>query len=154
MRIITRHDRPRRGARRGGALLAAELLFIVPIVLMILFGVGEFYMLTATRISLLNASRVGARVAASGSYANKQQVNDEVRRTVHEALGTGRLNRASRVSVTWSQDLPASQTMGQADWVHVKVEVRARAVIPDALGWVGFTLGGKKLIGGTLMKQE
>jgi hypothetical protein len=156
MRIATSYGRPRpgTGARRGGAIMTVELLFVVPIVLIVLFGVGEFHMLTSTRISLLNASRAGARVAVSGTYANKQQVNDEVRRTVREALGTGRLSRSSHVAVTWSQDLPAKETMGQADWVHVRVDVRARSVIPDVLGMIGFTLGSKQLVGATLMKQE
>jgi Flp pilus assembly protein TadG len=144
----------RRGERRRGMMLTAELLFVLPILMLALLGVVEFYMMVNVRMDLLNASRAGARVAASGSYAAKAQTDDEVNKTVHAALGTGRLSKFSSVHVTWAQDVPPQQTAGQADWVQVEVSVPLKSVIPDVLGWAGFALGRKPMAAATLMKQE
>ncbi len=59
MHVLGRHDRRPRpaGRRRTGFLMAGELLFVLPILLMFLLGVIQFYMLVETRIDLLNASR-------------------------------------------------------------------------------------------------
>jgi Flp pilus assembly protein TadG len=134
--------------------MLAELLLLMPVLMMFMLGVIEFYLMVETRIDLLNASRAGARVAASGGFAHKAAVEDEVRATVHRALGSGRLSKFHKVHVTWSQNLPPEKTAGEPDWVQVEVDVRCRCVIPDILGWLGFTLGEKKLVAGTLMKQE
>ncbi len=92
-------------------------------------------------------------MAVSGGHDNEVQVNQEVDNTVHRALGDGRLSQFSRVHVTWSQDLNPPP-VGEPDWVQVEVEVRAGCVIPDVLGWLGFTLGNKEIVAATLMKQE
>lgn len=156
MRIATNLERSGRLGRsqRRGVIVAAELVLVMPILLIFLLAIVEFYLLVGTRVEMLNAARVGARVAASGGYANKAAVNDEVGKSVHRALGHGRLTRASTVHVTWSQDLPAKDTAGEADWVAVEVEVPAQRVIPELLGWAGFAFGKRKLVVATIMKQE
>ena len=153
MRIPATHQRTQRGRRRG-ILMTAELLFVVPVLMMLMLGVIQYHMMIETRIELLNDSRAGARGAVSGGFANKPQVEDEVKALVRRALGDGRLSKAAKVHVTWSQDLPPDKTAGEPDWVQVAVEVRARSVIPDVLGWLGFALGNKKLVAATTMKQE
>ena len=151
MRITTRHDRP---TRRCGVLMLAELVFVMPLLMMFFLGIVEFYMLVATKIDLLNASRAAVRVAASEGYTFKPQADTEAADTARAVLGSGRLSKFGRVTVTWSQDLPPGQTAGAADWVEAEVEVRARCVIPDVLGWLGFSLGDKHLVAATRMKQE
>ncbi len=154
MRITTKHDRPAHRSRRRGMLMFAELLFITPILMMFFLGICEFYMMVAVRIDLLNASRAAVRVAASDGYTFKTQANSDAASTGQAALGSGRLAQYGQVHVTWSQDLPPSQTAGQADWVEAKVDVKARSVIPDVLGWLGFSLGNKSIVAATRMKQE
>ncbi|HKI33907.1 MAG TPA: TadE/TadG family type IV pilus assembly protein [Gemmataceae bacterium] len=156
MRITTTHPQPTRGprARRRGVLILAELLFVLPILMMFFLGILEFHMMVATRVDLLNASRAAARVAASDGYTFKTQADTDAHKTAKAVLGTGRLSRFAHVHITWSQDLPPDQTAGQADWVEAKVEVRARSVIPDVLGWLGFSLGGRSIVAATRMKQE
>jgi Flp pilus assembly protein TadG len=134
--------------------MMAEFVFIAPVLMLFFLGITEFYMMVATRISLLEASRAAVRVAASEGYAYKSQAATDADKTAHAALGGGRLSRFSHVHVVWSQDLPADQTSGQADWVEVTVDVRARTVIPDVLAWAGFSLGGRNLAATTIMKQE
>jgi Flp pilus assembly protein TadG len=156
MRISTRHDRPPRGprSRRRGVLLLVELVFAFPVLMMFFLGILEFYMLVAVRIDLLNASRAAARAAASDGYRYKDQAKDDADKTAHAVLGTGRLSQFSHVTLTWSQDLPPDQTSGQSDWVEAAVDVRARAVVPDILGWLGFSFGSKHVLAATRMKQE
>jgi hypothetical protein len=150
MRVTARQDRP----GRRGVLMLAEFVFMAPLLLMFFLGVIEFYMMVATRIDLLHASRAAARVAASEGYAYKAQANAEADATGHAVLGTGRLSQNAHVHITWSQDLPPEKTAGQADWVETEVDVRARSVIPDVLGWLGFSLGDQSLVAATRMKQE
>jgi hypothetical protein len=154
MRINTKNNRSGRGSRRRGLLMLAELLFITPILMMFFLGISEFYMLVATRIDLLNASRAAARVAASEGYVFKDKAADEADKTAHAVLGTGRLSKNAHVKIIWSQDLPVDQTFGQADWVRAEVNVKARSVIPDILGWLGYSLGNKLIVVATPEKQE
>jgi hypothetical protein len=153
MRVTNNASRSARGSRRRGVLMLAELVFMTPLLLMFFLGISEFYMMVATRIDLLNASRAGARVAVSEGYAFKSQTNSEVENTVR-ALLSSTVSQKVHVNVIWSQDLTPSSTAGQADWVRVEVKVRARSVVPDILGWVGYGLGNKDIVVATPMKQE
>jgi hypothetical protein len=154
MRVITNSRRPGHGCRRRGVLMMAELVFLTPLLMTFFLGISEFYMMVATRIDLLNASRAAARVATSEGYTFKSQANAEADKTAHAVLGTGRLSQNAQVNIVWAQDLPPSATQGQADWVRAEVRVRARSVIPDILGWVGYGLGNKYIVVATPMKQE
>jgi hypothetical protein len=122
--------------------------------MMFFLAIVEFHMMIATRIDLLNASRAAVRVAASEGYTHKSQAEADAKKTGHAALGSGRLSRCGHVHIRWSQDLPPDKTAGQSDWVEAKVDVRARCVIPDVMGWVGFSLGSRDLVATTRMKQE
>jgi Flp pilus assembly protein TadG len=135
-------------------LMLAELVFLTPILMMFFLGICEFYLMVATRIDLLNASRAAARVAASEGYTFKDKANAEADKTAHAVLGTGRLSRQAHVKIIWSQDLPPEATAGQADWVRAEVNVRARSVVPDVLGWLGFSLGNRLIVVATPEKQE
>jgi hypothetical protein len=135
-------------------LILAEFLFTMPLLMMFFLGIVEFYMLVTTRMELLNASRAAVRAAASDGYRFKSQAADDADKTAHAVLGTGRLSKFAHVTLVWSQDLPADQTAGQSDWVEANVEVRAHCVIPDILGWLGFSFGNQHLLAAERMKQE
>src|SRR5262245_15084695 len=152
MRIKTR----RRAGRRRGVVMLLVLLFVAPILLLFTFAIVEIYMLVTAREELLAASRLGARVAACGECATKEQkeqVQQEVDKTVHRALGSGRLGSA-KVHVAWPEELTAQDTAGEADWVRVSLELPMRNAAPDLLGWVGASLGKSKMVVATTMKQE
>jgi len=135
-------------------LILAEFLFTFPLLMMFFLGIVEFYMLVTTRIELLNASRAAVRAAASDGYRYKTQAQADADKTAHAALGSGRLSQFSHVTLVWSQDLPPDQTFGQSDWVEANVDVKIRCVIPDILGWLGFSFGDKHIVTATRMKQE
>jgi hypothetical protein len=151
MRIAINH-RASRGRRRA-VVVVIELLFVFPILLMFVLAIVQIYMIVTAREEMLAASRLGARVAAAGDYDNREEVKSKVDKTVHRALGRGRLGSCN-VRVTWAQDLKSDQTRGEADWVRVSLSVPTRRVVPDLLGWIGFTLGHHKLVVATTMKQE
>jgi len=152
MRISTRTERTKSGRR--GVLILAEFLFTMPLLMMFFLGIVEFYMLVTTRMELLNASRAAVRAAASDGYRFKSQAAADADKTAHAVLGTGRLSEHAHITLVWSQDLPPEQTLGQSDWVEADVDVRARAVIPYILGWLGFSFGNRHLLAATRMKQE
>src|SRR5688572_7232416 len=108
MRITTRLPLTSRRGRRRGVVLLMELLFVVPILLMFLLGIMQFYMIATARQEMLAASRTGVRVAACGDRANRKQVEEEVDKTVHRALGGGSLG-ACEVKCTWPEDLKAKE---------------------------------------------
>ena len=56
----------RASAPRQGAIMAMELLLILPLMMAIFFGTVEYGLLLAAEARLVNASREGARVAAAG----------------------------------------------------------------------------------------
>jgi Flp pilus assembly protein TadG len=154
MRIATKQDRSAPGRRRRGVLMAAELVFIFPVLMMFFLGIVEFYMLVAVKIDLLNASRAAVRTAAGDGYTFKTQASTDATNEAKQVLGTGRLSKNATVTITWAEDLQPSQTAGAPDWVEAKVEVEARKVIPDILGWLGFSLGHRHLVAATRMRQE
>lgn len=139
--------------RRRGLLLMVELLFTLPILLMFLFVILQIYLVVTAREEMLAASRLGARVAAAGDYAQKAQVTEEVNQTVRRALGRGRLTPTT-IKVVWSRDLPPEEVVGEADWVQVRLEIPVRRVSPDLMGWLGMTFGGQQLLVATTMKEE
>src|SRR5436190_24393313 len=87
--------------RRPGSTLAVELLFVLPILLVVVFATIEFSALLTVRQQLQAASREGARVAALGG--DTQQVEAAVR----NFLGSGSLADAKVESVlTDAQNQP------------------------------------------------
>jgi hypothetical protein len=134
-------------------VIIMELLFLLPLMLLVGLALMQFYLLVTAREELVAASRLGARVAAAGDRNDRQQVEDEVRKTVSRALGSGRLCTAD-VKLVWAEDLPPQQTQGETDWVRVELAIPTRRVSPDVLGWVGAALGNQKLVVAQLARRE
>ena len=132
--------------------MLVELLLVVPILLIILLGIAQFYLMATAREELLGASRLGARVAAAGSSNQKDQVRSQVQGAVSQALGTGRLHSA-QVQVTWPDEV-TPPPHGTTDWVQVTISIPLKSVVPDVLGWAGMTLGNNTLVVATVAKQE
>jgi hypothetical protein len=133
--------------------MIVEILLVLPFLLLFLFGLIQFYSLVTAREELLAASRLGARVAATGEIKNRKQVEAEVAKTVQRSLRHGRL-RSAEVRVIWSQDLKAEEVGGEADWVMVRLSIPVRRAVPDLLGWAGYTFGREQIVAATTSKQE
>ena len=125
MLVDLRHDRiARDGAscldrrRRVGAILSTELLFLLPILLVLLLALLEFTFLINAETKVTLASREGARAAALGGSS------DDVLAAITVVLGS---NLAAQMQ--WEISYPNNeQTTGNP--VQVSVAVPAKAVVP------------------------
>jgi Flp pilus assembly protein TadG len=132
-------------ARRRGSTLAAELLFVLPVVLVVVLATIEFSTLLVVRQQLQASSREGARVAALGGDA--QQVETAVR----NFLGNGTLANAQVDSVLTDdqgQPLPAGAP------VAVTVSIPTAQAVPNLLALAGFSIADDVSIAQTVMRKE
>ncbi len=136
----TRYKRPRqqRSTRRG--FLSMELAMTLPILGVVLLGLFEFSMLFMARGSVVEACRVGARMASLPGVG-QEDVESQVRKVL-----APRLQRGLRVD--W---MPGGRT---GDVVLVAVSVPMRSASPDLLWPIGYRLRGRRLYAETRMIKE
>ena len=117
-----------------------ELVMILPIFGIVLFGLFEFSLLFAARGRVVEASRAGARMACLAG-ATREAVEEA-------ALGT--LDHSLRQTAQVRVDL------GEAtgDVARVAVVVPMTEAAPDLLWPVGFGLDGRTLYAETRMAKE
>lgn len=130
--------RPVRKRRSG--VLSMELILTLPILGMVLLALLEFSLLFSARNQLVEASRVGARLA-SVAGASHDGVEAEVRRVLSPTLQTG---------LVVETELPAHS----GEMVVVALSVPMNMASPDLLWPAGFTLQGRKLVSETRMVRE
>jgi Flp pilus assembly protein TadG len=127
--------------RRAGYIQSVELLLIVPIVLILVFGMVEYGMILAIDQQLALASREGARVAAQGGSAA------EVQAAALVVLGAGSVANNAVVTSQLS-DVSGSQ-------VSVDVAIPdASTAVPDLLAIIGLSLKNMTLDANAVMRRE
>jgi Flp pilus assembly protein TadG len=122
-----------------------ELLFVLPVLLVLLLAMIQLSLLLVTEQQLQTASREGARVAAVGG--DQSAVEMVVRRT----LGSGRL-QAAQVQAFLTDD--TGQPLAAGDPVVVVVALRAGAAVPDLMPFLGLSTGQQLLVGRTVLSKE
>jgi hypothetical protein len=147
MRITfaTRHL-TRTPRRRGW--LAVELLFVLPIVLLLLAALVEFTLLLHARQRLAAASREGCRIAAVGGDA------DAVALATRRVLGNGKLGQAEILITGEDPENHADSTAASGEAVAVWVKLPAALVVPDLLRIIGYSIRDEELVGRTVMRRE
>jgi hypothetical protein len=138
------------GRRRG--VMAVEVLLVLPLLLIVLLGTAEFALLLIARAELVSASREGARVASHGG-GDRDEIKKEVQHTVRRVLGDGRLGCLARAEVSWHDHDPKHPRDGR-DRVEVVVHAPAGGVVPNFLGWAGFSIASRELSAGVTMNVE
>jgi hypothetical protein len=127
--------------RRAGAIHAAEVLLLLPIILALVLGMVEYSMILAIDQQLAVASREGARVGAQGGSAS------EVEAAARLVLGAGSVGHHS-VVISQLTDI-------SGDPVSVRVAIPdAASVVPNLLRFVGFSIKDKPLAGLSVMRRE
>jgi Flp pilus assembly protein TadG len=112
--------------RRLGALLSFELLFVLPLLVLLLVALVEFVLLINAESKVTLASQEGARAAAlGGGYS-------DVQAAVTHVLGADVANQAD-ISV----DFP-NGTSNTGDPVQVVVSLPASLLVPNSLCAIGF----------------
>jgi hypothetical protein len=139
-RIISRD---RRGA------LVIELLFVLPVLLLLILAMVQFSLTLFARQQLVAASREGCRVAALGGDLG------EVERSVHRVLGTGRLGDAEiEVTDESGTRIPSGQAIPSGEPVAVWLRLPTVHAVPDLLRFVGYSNRDDELIARTVMRRE
>lgn len=130
-------------ARR--ASLTIELLLITPVLVAVVIAAVEFALLIAAEHRLESAAALAARVAAQGGDAKA------VSKAVHDSLGGGRWEK---VEVKAILEDDGGRPLAAGSNVEVVVTIDAAQVVPDLLGFVGFSLKDQTLRGRALLRKE
>ena len=139
-------DKPRGGVlRRRSAMLAIELLFVLPVLLIVVLATVEFSLWLSAQQQVALASREGARVAAQGGSA------DDVQQTVQLVLGP---NWSSAAQVAASLNDSDGNPLPAGAPVSVLVTLPAGTVVPDLLVLAGFSIGNEIIASQTVMRKE
>lgn len=131
---------------RRRATATVEVVFALPLLVLLLLATLEFTMLLLARQQLLQASRDGARVGAQGG------TDQEIRETVARVLGCGRLASA-RTDIRRLTET----TIGignNRERIEVVVYAPMAIVAPNWLGWVGINFANHEMVAGTVMNIE
>lgn len=131
---------PNRRGRRGNA--AVEMLFVVPLFLIVVLGLIGLSDLLITEQLLGEASGRGARTAALGG------TDEQVRESVRAVLGRDRADKAEiRVLAADGSEGPVPP----GGLLEVRIELRARDATATGFAPVS---GDEVLIGRTVMQRE
>jgi Flp pilus assembly protein TadG len=136
------HKRPARGA-----LFSVELLLVLPIALVLLFGLIEFGFLMTAKQRVEAASREAARVAALGGDERA------VARAAKIALGP-KLAQNAVVKTNLHDDESGRGRERDRERVVVCVAVPSKCAAPDLLSFVGISLRGQRLEAAAAMRRE
>jgi TadE-like protein len=130
---------------RRGFMNSLELVFILPIIIIILVVIVQFSQILAAEARLSAASREGARVAASGGNTH------QVRHAVHAALlGRERGQVKIETNAIGSDGDPVNLPPGSD--VVVRVSIPTKEVVPSAILLV--LVNNRVLIGQSVMRKE
>ena len=143
--VVGRRRRRLRPGRRTGAILSAELLLVMPILLALCLGVTELSLL------LMGMQRVEAASSAACRVCTLPATDAVVREQAARQAATRALAKATLVS---SYDLQIDPGLYAGDPVTVEVRVPMTAAAPDLLKIVGFSLANRQLVARTVMRKQ
>ena len=130
---------PNETTHRAG-VLSMELVLVLPILALVLSGLFEFTLLFFARGEVVEASRIGARLATLPG-ATAEDVEHEVRRVLRP-----RFHDSLRVAGTLGEK--------SGDVVVVVVTVAMADASPNLLWPIGYSLQGRRLLSETCMIRE
>lgn len=128
--------------KRRPATMTIELLFALPVLLAVLLATIEFSVFLSARQQVTSATREAARVAALGGSA------EEIQTSVARFLGPN----VAEVQATLIDD--NGDPLGVGDPVTVVVSVPTARMVPELLGFIGFSLRGTEISARAVMRKE
>jgi Flp pilus assembly protein TadG len=140
-----RSTQKRTPRRRKGALLSVELVFVLPILLIILFGFVELSLL------LMGMQRVQAASSAACRVATLPATDADLQQQAMREAAAGALGKAGMVE-TFQMNSDIGPNAG--DPVAVEISVPMAAAAPDLLRVIGFSLQGRQLVVRTQMSKQ
>lgn len=125
---------------RRGAILSMELVLVLPIFLLLIFGIAQFSMLMSAHARITSAAQSGVRLMSlSGATAS------EVEGRVADLLGSSLAGSSSIV-------IEPAEYAGQTGRIYVRVPMSSAS--PDLLWMTGFSLAGRYLESSAAMVME
>jgi Flp pilus assembly protein TadG len=116
---------------RRGAILSMELVLVLPILMLLIFAVAEFSMLTSAQTRVSDAARHGARVLSMSGGSSS-----EIQLLVTQMLGP---NLANGCQV----EVHPGKFAGDTGLVRVTVPMQNAT--PDLLWMTGFSVRGRSI---------
>lgn len=138
--MIRETNHSRKETKRSGFVLSMELVLVMPILAIVLFALFEFSLLFSARTSVVEACRMGARLATVPGV-QPADVENEVRRVLPT-----RLSNQCQIRTLIGENT--------GDPVSVIVRVPMQSASPDLLWPVGFSLKGQVLQSESRMSKE
>jgi len=142
MRVKDRGSVP---SRKRSATLVVELLFVLPVLLIVMLATVEFSLWLTAQQQVTLASREGARTAAQGGSIN------DVQQTVQLVLGP---NWASAAQVLATLNDSDGNPLPSGAPVTVLVTLPVGTVVPDLLVLAGFSIRNEIIASQTVMRKE
>lgn len=135
--------------RRRGGVLSVEMLFLLPLLMLFVLAIVQFGMMLHARQQLSAACREAARTAALGGDAER------IRQTLLMHLGDSRLS-ASTFKITDKDGRPVYHPgeVPPGEPIEVWVECPVHCVVPDLLGWTGYSIKNDVIVCRTVMRKE
>lgn len=128
------------GRERRGGFLSMELVMTLPLLFVVILAAVQFSMLFMARGDLVDACRVGARLASQPGVRS-----DDVESRVRDLLQP-RFRSVANVYVDKGER--------SGDVVQVAVSIPMRAAAPDVLWPIGIGLAGRDLTASTRVIHE
>lgn len=125
---------------RRGAILSMELVLVLPIFLLLIFGIAQYSMLMAAHARISSAAQTGVRLMSLSGASEA-----EVQQSVSQLLG---VSLASECEI----EVEPAEYAGQVGRVHVRVPMASAS--PDLLWMTGFSLAGRYLEASSAMVME
>ncbi len=126
---------------RQGALLSAELVFVLPLLMGIFFALVEVGMLWTANHRLAAAARAACRAAAMPGAGHNHAEHAAIRSLGRPALVKAHKMRMYRGPHT-----------GDPVWIELRVPMKSAA--PDMFWFLGFGLGNRHLVAQCVMRCE
>lgn len=131
---------PRQRRRRKGAVMTVEMLFILPLIILVLLAIAEFSFMLLGMQAISAAANVGAREAALPSSDDTS-----VEMAVEDALA-GWIFQTKEETKTFVNGIDSDvSTAVSGDTIEVVVILQTTHAVPDMLRFIGLTIAGQEI---------
>lgn len=119
-----------------------ELLLVLPILMAVVLGMIQFSLLISARQQVTGAAREAGRVAALGGS------NADIQATVDRFFGAP----VAKVQTAIADG--NGDPILPGDPVTVVVRVRTSSLVPELLGFIGFSMRNQELVARAVLRKE
>lgn len=139
----------RQARRRRGAVLTVEMLFILPLLIIVLLGIAEFSFMLLGMQAIAASANVGAREASLPSATDAT-----VEAAVNDALA-GWAFQGKQETKTFVNGVDVDVTTAvTGDNTQVSVILKTTHAVPDMLNFIGLSVAGQEIRATFVTRRE